>query len=186
MRRPAAATIIVAGLVALATASCSGDDDPEPPGSVPVNEALCLDGERASRPVVEMIDPAIASVDELYGAPQRYYEVSADTQRVSLVVAVDDGTAEQVFYCGAGGRTPPESLGEADGSTFPGDSIDIDPESIFDQLDDELDQPDIVDFATVGAGGDDVVHDATVRSDSGGILLVLLSADGEVLAVQAQ
>jgi hypothetical protein len=186
MRRLAAAYTIVASLAALTTVSCSGGDDAAPPGSLPVNDALCLDGERASQPVVEMIDPAIAAVDELYGSPQRYFEVSADAQRVSLIVAVGDGTAEQVFFCGSGGRTPPESLGDADGSTFPGDAIDIDPESIFDQIDDELDDPDIIDFATVGAGDDEVVHDATVQSDSGGILLVLLSPDGEVLAVQAQ
>lgn len=184
MRRAGAARI--ATLVVLVAASCSSGDDSAATDSVPLNEALCLDGDRASQPVVEQIDPAIAAVDELYGSPQRYFEVSADRQRVSLVVAAADGIAEQVFYCGAGGRTPPVPLGEADGSTFPGDAIDIDPSSVFDQLDEQLDDPEIVDFATVGAGGDDVVYDATVQSDAGGVLLVLLAADGEVLAVQAQ
>jgi hypothetical protein len=183
--RPGVAAL--ASLVALAVASCSGGDDAGSPGSVPINEALCLDGDQAERPVVELIDPAIAAVDDLYGSSQRYFEVSADRQRVALFVAVDDGTVELVLYCGDGGRTEPEPIdGTPEGSTFPGDAIDIDPTTIFDQLDEELGDPQIVDFATVGAGGDDVVHDATVQSDAGGILLVLLATDGEVLAVQAQ
>ncbi len=185
MRRPGVAAL--ASLVALTVAGCSGGDDPVAVPSVPVNDGLCLDGEQAERPVVELIAPAIAVVDELYGSPQRYFEVSADRQRVALFVARGDGTVELVLYCGDRGRTEPEPIdGTPEGSTFPGDSIDIDAATIFDQLDEELGDPQIVDFATVGAGGDDVVHDATVQSDSGGVLLVLLAADGEVLAVQAQ
>lgn len=184
MRRPGA---VFASLVALTIVSCSGGDDSGSTGSLLVNDALCLDGDQAERPVVELIDPAIDVVDQLYGSPQRYFEVSADRQRVALFVARDEGAVELVLYCGGRGRTEPEPIdGAPEGATFPGDAIDIDPGSIFDQLDEELDDPEIVDFATVGAGGDDVVHDATVQSDGGGVLLVLLAADGEVLAVQAQ
>ena len=181
-----AACRVVVGCLALVVGACSGDGDDVASDSAPLNSALCLDGERAERPVVELIPPALDVVDELYGGPQRYFEVSADRQRVDLIVAADDGTAEQLFYCGEAGRTSPESLGEAEGSTFAGDAVDFDPETIFDQLGDELDDPDIVDFAVVGAGDDDVVYDATVHSESGGVLLVLLAADGDVLAVQAE
>ena len=60
----------------------------------------------------------------------------------------------------------------------------FDTETIFDALRDELDDPVIVDFAVQGSEGGPV-YDATVASDSGGVLLVLLGADGRVLAVQA-
>jgi hypothetical protein len=166
--------------------ACSGGDDPDPVVSVPENDALCLDTERAERPVVELIEPAMDVVDELYGSPQRYFEVSADRQRVSLIVARDDGAAEQVFYCGEAGRTPAEELGDADGATFVADAVRFDPDVIFTGIDEELDDPEIVDLAIVGAGEDGVLYDATVRSTEGGVLLVLLGPDGEVRAVQAE
>ncbi len=185
MRRPGVATI--ASLFALAAVSCSGAGDSPSSGSVPVNDALCLDVDRAERPVVGMIAPALAALEDLYEGSPRYFEISADRQRVALFVARDDGAVEVVFYCGDDGRTEPDPVeGVPEGTTFPGDAVDIEPDSIFDRLDDELDDPDIVVFAVVGAGGDDVVYDATVLSGSGGTLLVLLAADGEVLAVQAQ
>jgi hypothetical protein len=166
--------------------SADGDDDGEAVAAVPIDDALCLDVERGDAPVVELIGPAVAVVDEMYGGTPEYFEVSADRQRVSLIVALDDGTAEQVFFCGDAGRTEPEPLGEAEGSTFTSDAIDIDPRTIFSLLGEQLDDPEIVDFAVTGAGDGAAVYDATVMSESGGVLLVLLSADGEVLAVQAQ
>lgn len=180
--------------VTIALSACSGDDDDNDGGNddggaverVPINDALCLDVERGEDPVVELIAPAVELVDDLYGGAPEYFEVSADRQRVSLIVALDDGTAEQVFFCGEAGRTDPEALGEADGSTFTGDAIDIDPATIFSPLDEALDDPEIVDFAVTGAGDGATVYDATVMSGAGGVLLVLLAADGEVLAVQAQ
>ena len=77
------------------------------------------------------------------------------------------------------------SLGEADGATFGADDVDVDPDLVFSGIQSELDDPEIVDFAVQG-GPDGVIYDATVRSDAGGVLLVLLRGDGEVLAVQAR
>lgn len=186
MRRRA--PVVLLGIVAaVGTAACSGDDGAASADVGVVNQALCLDTERADRPVVDLIPAALAAMSALYGSPPRYFEISADRQRIALFVALDDGGVEVVFYCGEQGRTEPEPIeGAPEGATFPGDAVDIDPDSIFARLDAELDDPDIVDFAVVGAGGDEVVYDATVLSGSGGTLLVLLAADGEVLAVQAQ
>jgi hypothetical protein len=179
------ALVVVAAIQLLS--ACSGDDDSQDSASsVAANDALCLDADRSERPVVDLITPGMAAVDDLYGEPQRYFEVSADNQRVSLIVARDDGTAEQVFYCGAAGRTSAEPLGDASGSSFPSESVQFDPETIFDGIDAELDDPEVVDMAIVGAGDDAVVYDATVRSGEGGTLLVLLGPDGAVRAVQAE
>jgi len=148
------------------------------------NGALCLDGDRSERPVVEWVDPAIELAVDQYGDPE-FFEISADRQRVSVIVSVD-GTAEQLFYCGEAGYVPPSSLGEASGSTFAPDAVDFDVDTIFDGIDEELDEPDIGDFAIVGDGAGGAAYDASVQSDVGGVLLVRLGADGTVLGAQAQ
>jgi hypothetical protein len=161
-RRPAAAVAL-----ALWSAGCGGADTR--PG-----------------PRVDLIDDAIAAVEAHYGAPQEYFEISVDTERVSVIVAVDDATAaEQGALEPDGGFTVPEPVGPASGSTFVADVVTFDRDRIFDGLRAELSDPDIVDFAIQGGPGGSVVYDATVLSGSGGVLLVLLSADGEVLGVQA-
>ena len=184
MRRPWA---VVALLLAVA-AGCSGDDDAAPAADLataPENDALCLDVDRRDEPVVDLIEPAIELAATQYGSEPEFFEISADRQRVSLVIA-QDGNANQLFYCGDGGYVPATSLGEASGATFTGDAVVFDVDEIFLQIDDELDDPDIVDFAIVGDGEGGAVYDATVQSSAGGILLVRLSPTGSVLAVQAQ
>ncbi|MAT06782.1 MAG: hypothetical protein CL424_17235 [Acidimicrobiaceae bacterium] len=188
--RPRPLVVVTAAIVAvsLVVAGCSGDDEAgaDVPGAdaLAENDALCLDGDRADDPVIGWVEPAIELAVDRYGDPT-FFEISADRQRVSVIVAVD-GTAEQLFYCGAAGYVPPSSLGEADGATFGPTAVDFDPDRIFDQLDEELDEPDIGDFAIVGDGAGGVAYDATVQSDAGGVLLVRLDADGSVLGVQAQ
>jgi len=180
----------------LAGAGCSGsdadDDGTSGAVSVVVHDGLCLDAPIAERPVVELIPDAIEVVANISdtmdaaGAEPEFYEISADRQRVSLIVAAPDGTAQQVLYCGGGQYVPASSLGEASGATFEGSAVDVDLDVVFDQLDEELDDPDIADFAIVGDGEGGVLYDATVQSTAGGALLVRLSADGAVLAVQAR
>jgi hypothetical protein len=173
----------------LALVGCSGGDgdasDARSPTPTP-NDALCLDVPRSDRPVIELIEDAIDVAAAEYDDAVEFFEISADLQRVSLIVATSDGTAEQMFYCGAGGYVPPTSLGEASGATFPGDAVDVDTDVVFDGLETELDDPDIVDFAIVGDGQGGVVYDSTVQSAAGGVLLVRLSPGGQVLGVQAE
>lgn len=161
VRRAGATTAILATLWA-----CGGADDPTP------------------APVVDQIDAAIAAVDEFYGAPQEYFEVSADLDRVDVIVAIDGATAAEQTSIDGGVVAPPESVGPATGSTFRGDEVDFDGDRIFDQLRADLDDPVIVDFAITGSPDGGPIYDATVASESGGILLVLLGPSGEIRAVQ--
>jgi hypothetical protein len=141
----------------------------------------------APAPRVDLIDDAIAAVEAYYGEPQEYFEISADLASVGFVVAVDDATmAEQGSYTVDGGLAAPQAVGEASGVTFSFDLVTFDEDAIFDRLAVELDDPVIVDFAIQGAAGDTVAYDATIASDNGGILLVLLGADGEILGVQGR
>ncbi len=138
-------------------------------------------------PVVDLIPDAVAAVEEHYGSPQEYFEISADLERVGFVVAVDEATsAEQGSYSADGGFVAPEAVGEASGATFTADRIDLDPDRIFDGLRDELDDPVIVDFAIQGGPDGTVLYDATVASDNGGVLRVLLGPDGQIQGAQGR
>ena len=176
-----------AAVLALVVAGCGGDDDggdADGPPSAVVNDARCLDADEADAPRLDLLFDAVEVGEGHYGGAQRYYEISVDRQRVSLIVADENGVAEQSFYCGEAGFGAPESLGEASGATFTADALDLDPERVLTGIEDELDDPTIIDFV-VQAAPDGVLYDATVRSDAGGILLVLVGPTGEVLAVQA-
>ena len=97
MRRLALAAAVVAALV-----GCGGDDDESD----------------APPPVVDQIAPALAAVDAQYGAPQDFFEASADLEGVGVIVAVDDATAAERFRFENGELSEPEVLGEASGATF--------------------------------------------------------------------
>ena len=60
----------------------------------------------------------------------------------------------------------------------------IDPDTIFDGVRAELGDPTIVDLA-IRMEGEAQVIDATVAGDQGGVILVLLAPDGDVLGLQA-
>lgn len=154
-------------------------------GSITV--AGCGGGDDVALPMVERIPEAVTAIETAYGAPQEYFEIAARLDSITYVVAVDDATAaEQGSWTPAGGLVGPEAAGEASGATFTADQIDLDPDRIFDQVIQELDEPAIVDLAAQGSGDGGVIYDASIASDSGGVLLVLLGPDGSILAVQGQ
>ncbi len=147
----------------------------------------CGGDEAAPAPIVDRIDEAIAAVEDHYGGPQEYFEISATTEEVTVVVAVDGGTEAEVGGLTAGGGfTIPEPVGPASGATFTAEAVDFDVDRIFDGLRDELGDPVIVDFAIQGGGDGIVVYDASVASDAGGVLLVLLDSEGRILGAQGR
>ncbi len=142
--------------------------------------------EPGSAPLVENIDDAIAAVEAYYGGPQEYFEISANLQQVSVIVAADDrSTAEQAFWVDDQ-LVEPASIGEAAESSqvFVAADVTFNPDKIFDRVRRELDCPVLIDFAVTGAP-DGVIYDTTVASSEGGVLLVLLGANGDVHGVQA-
>lgn len=154
-------------------------------GAVDVEEdAKCPDG-RLPEPLVGDIDDAIKAVEAWYGAPQDYFEISANLQQVSVIVASGEGTAEQAFLV-AGEFVEPAPIGEAEenSQTFIASQVDFDPDTIFHDISNQLDCPVLIDFAITGSTSG-VLYDTTVASSEGGVLLILLGPDGEVKAVQA-
>jgi hypothetical protein len=155
-------------------------------GAVDVEEDTKCPEERVPLPLVGDIAAAIEMVEEWYGAPQEFFEISATLQQVSVIVATEDGTnAEQAFLV-AGEFVEPAAIGEAteQSQTFTADEVDFDPDNIFGDISNHLDCPVLIDFAITGSD-DGVLYDTTVASSEGGVLLVLLGPDGEVKAVQA-
>lgn len=173
MRRLVVAAIGVLAVASCAVASCA---------------VASSGGEQtAPTPIVDRIDEAIEAVEQHYGSPQQYFEISATIGEVSLIVAVDDATAaEQGGFTDDGGFTVPEPVGPADGSTFAAEAIGFDSDRIFEQIRVELNDPVIIDFAIQGTRGGTVLYDATVASDAGGVLLVLLGPEGQILGAQAR
>ncbi|MEY3030990.1 MAG: hypothetical protein ACO3R3_09975 [Ilumatobacteraceae bacterium] len=143
-------------------------------------------------PRVDLIDEAVSRL----GRDLEYFEVAADASGVTLVVrlvevAADDGASgsgvlAEVHRFEDGTLARISEPVEADGAFFSGAEIDLDPSGIFDRVLEELDAATVLDLAIQGSPDGQPVYDARVRGSRGGILLVLLGADGRILGVQAE
>ena len=145
------------------------------------------------RPVVGQIPAAVDAIEAELGSDLEYFEISADLGGVTLILAesASDDSGEVVgmfattYRWESGELTSSGETMAAEGATFGSSSIDLNPEKLFEQIDAELSVPVIVDVAIQGTGTGSTVIDATVVNGKGGTLLVLLSADGRILGVQA-
>lgn len=164
-------TIVAIGLAVVVASGCRKDEDTE----------------RAPDPVVDLIRPAIAAVEDELGGPQRYFEVNANAQLVNVVVARPNAFGAAPSLVGyaylAGELAPAKDLGEAPvDETFGAADIPELAASLFDPLHDDL--PDSAISAFVLSGTDDALrYDVVVTSAAGGRLDVTIDDTGEVLAV---
>jgi hypothetical protein len=160
-----AAALVVAVAV---LAGCGGGDD-----------------DAAVRPVVDQIAPAVAAVEAELDGPQQYFEINATPQVVNLFVAGADGVAVTP-YVYVGGELAPAGLpSTAEGNTFAASALTFDPDTIFDHVDEDLPDPDIVLFSVIGGPGGAVQYGAGVQSAEGGMLDIVLAPDGTVQSVAA-
>jgi len=145
--------------------------------------AACGGDEGPTRPQPDAIAPAVAAVEAELGGPQQYFEITAEPQRVELWVALDGGTAA-VPYVYIGGEVGPAAASQpASGETFvPGDAP-FDPDTVLDQLDEDLDDPDIVQLSIGRNAAGEVDLLVVVQSAEGGLLDVTLAPDGTVRSV---
>ena len=168
MRRDAAALAAAIALTAApALTACSRGDDTQP------------------GPKVEWIDDALVAIAASVGDEPAFIEVAATLEHVAAIVRDgDDGTAAVLYRYDDGALTGPIEPRDDPRATFSADQVANDPDAIFDDLREELDEPAIVDLAIRVEGGG-LLIDATVASEQGGVILVLLSPDGDVLGLQA-
>lgn len=145
----------------------------------------CSSGDGTVQPMISDIDDAIDAIEVELGGAQDYFEVSAGLEAVTVVVATDDASTATTFSFADGTLSGPGEPVGADGATFRANAVAFDEGVIFDRVRTELDDPVIIDFAVQGGPEGTVVYDASVATDDGGVLLVLLGPDGTIQGVQA-
>ncbi|MGA1035404.1 MAG: hypothetical protein ACO3VI_08820 [Ilumatobacteraceae bacterium] len=145
------------------------------------------------RPLVSEMSAAVDAVEAQFGGAElEYFEVSADLEGVTVVLAereVDStGTTSGMFatpYRWEGGTlTRTSETMQAEGATFLGSALNLDPSTIFTGIESELDDPSFIDLAVQGSESG-IIIDVTVENSKGGRLLVLVNPEGRVLGVQA-
>lgn len=165
-RAARAAALCLVSACPLLGSACGGGDD-------------AID--HGPEPRVDLIEPAVAAIEAERGAAVEFVELSATLEDVRAIVR-DDGTSA-VAYRYDGELTGPVEPRDDARETFTAEQVDIDPEHVFDGVREELGSPAIVDVA-IRVDGGALVVDATVASDAGGVLLVLLDGRGAVLGTQ--
>jgi hypothetical protein len=133
-------------------------------------------------PRVDLIEPAVEAIESERGGEVEFFEISATLDQVDAIVR--DGE-QGVLYRYDGNRlSGPVEPRPDTRQTFTSDAIDIEPDKLFDRVTDELADAAVVDFA-IHVDGGVVVNDATLATDRGGVMLVLLGGDGTIGGLQA-
>lgn len=163
--------IALTTIAAVALVACGGDggDDGGPSGAPPL---------------VADVRSAVSAVEDERGAGQEYFEVTATGRLTNVFVAVDDATAAVPYVFLDGTLEPPApTLSGASGATFTAEALDFDDDRVLAQIAEELPDATIDAFSVEGGPGGSVRYVASVRSDEGGTLDVVVAGDGEILSV---
>jgi hypothetical protein len=179
-RRRTAARVLVALAAPALLWGCS-DNDPESTPTV----ADSLPGEcQARSPIlrVDLIDQAVALVEQELGGPQQYFEINATGLLVNLFVAIEDGTQVKpfVFLQNELNSRDPQP---AEGNTFVASALDFDPQRVMSCVADELPESTATAFEIIGSADGAVSYSVVLDSASGGQLVVSVSSAGQVLSV---
>jgi hypothetical protein len=135
-------------------------------------------------PRVDLIAPAVEAVVAARGADVELLEVAANLERVDVIVRDGEAPNAVLYRYGDDARLQgPIEPRPDDRATFGAAEVTVDPARIFDELVAELPGAAVLDLAVHEDGGL-VVNDATVASENGGVLLVLLQPDGGIVGMQ--
>lgn len=167
-RAARAATVLATALLALALGACSSGDAPAP----------------EAQPRVDWFDDMFAAIAEARGGEPAYIEVSATLDYVDAIVRDGEGGGAVLYRFDGEVLDGPIEPRDDTRATFAAAEVTLDTARIFDGIRAELSEPAIIDLA-VRKEGQALIVDATVAGEQGGILLVLLGADGQVLGIQA-
>jgi hypothetical protein len=172
-------------LCAIAVIGCS-DDAGDDAATDATTDATGLDGPcpTVEEPpvVVDRIADAIAAVEAELGGPQRFFEINASDLLVNLLVASPDG-AEVIPYVWIEGETTSASPSPAEGFTFPGSAVAVDPTRVTGCVERDLPSATVQAFVVLGGPDDGVQYSLITVSDQGGQLVIEVRPDGQVVSV---
>lgn len=165
-----AAAVVLACCVGVAGCGGDGGDDD--------------DAGQPRLPRADLIAPALEAVVDARGPDVELLEVAANLERVDVIVRDGSGSDAVLYRYAADDQFEgPIEPRLDDRATFAVEEVDVDADRVFTRIEDELPNSAILDLAIHDDGGI-VVNDATVASESGGVLLVLLQADGDIVGMQ--
>jgi hypothetical protein len=146
----------------------------------------CASSGSGARPEVRIdeIPAAVKAVEAQLGGVQRYSEINATPSEVNLFV-VDAAGRESAYVFRKGRLEPPPDSQPAQGATFAAADIEFDPREVLGQVRKQLPDAEVLTFS-VQPGGDSTQLVATVQSDQGGRISVLLAPDGRILGAQPE
>lgn len=161
-----------------ALAGCGSGDESSEAGPTAAPRTDCpVIGEDA---FVCDVGDAARAVDELLGAEQEFFEVTANAQATSVFVALDEATAAQQYVVVDGVAEPlGERLEGASGQTFVADAIDFDPAAVLAGAQDGLPSADFIALSVEGGPNGAVRY---VMATASGTISVALDGDGRILA----
>lgn len=160
--------VLVSALAAIAVA-CGGDG-----AGGTAAEELPLGDVRA----------AVEAVERELGSGQEYFEVTVNKQLTNVFVAVEGATAALPYvYLDGVLQAPAPVLDGAAGQTFTAAALDFDPDRVLAGVRRELPESSIDAFSVEGGPEGRARYVVSVRSAQGGLLDVVVGADGTVFEV---
>lgn len=172
------ASLLGVGILVGCSASDDGAENVSPLLDEPAGEVEPTDAPAYVADVVA----AVEAVEAELGGPQQYFEVTATPQLTNVFVAVDDATAAVAYLFVDGELQPPAPSREGTGNVFGLDDIDFDPDRVVGVAQAQLPSADIGALSVYG-NGSGVTYVLMATSDVGGVLDIVVGADGAVLSV---
>jgi hypothetical protein len=181
----AAVTCALITAFGAAGVACSDDAGPDVSAEADRGPVVSIDAPLLGQlPRVDLIDDAIAAVDAERGAATAFFEINATPLLVNLFADNGDGTTTPYVFVD-GQLSSQASLSGATGGNFPGSAAQFNPDTLLSAVVAELPGSSIEVATLLGNGTGAVQYGVGVRSAAGGQLLVVVSAEGDVLSVEA-